>query len=149
MNVKPFQVAIFSTDQVNALRRCSIERLNVEERVYVDVESECYKSIPGMPVYPPSAPPVLPPDQWPAWAKLVAARRQPRDKGVGDTIHREAGLAGQTFKAAFAKLGVDCGCNARRDKFNVLYPYALTPSPMPPNVRTDSMLRLRGKTKRQ
>ena len=70
-------------------------------------------------------------EQWPAWANLVAARATPSDIGVGSTIERELGRVGVAFKAVLATLGVPCGCADRRDEWDALYPYALTPASGP------------------
>jgi len=53
------------------------------------------------------------------------------DIGVGSTIERELGRAGVAFKAVLATLGVPCGCADRRDEWNALYPYTLTPASAP------------------
>lgn len=49
--------------------------------------------------------------------------RAEQDRGVGDTIERKLGAMGVAFKATLKALGVPCGCDKRRDEFNVLYPY--------------------------
>jgi hypothetical protein len=61
--------------------------------------------------------------QWPTWAKLVAAMKAPEDKGVGSTIDRKLGLLGAAFKLTLKALGVPCGCGDRRDLYDKLYPY--------------------------
>jgi hypothetical protein len=76
----------------------------------------------------PQAPPreLLPlhPDNWPAWAKLVAAMKAPEDKGVGSTIDRKLGLLGAAFKLTLKALGVPCGCGDRKELYDRLYPYS-------------------------
>lgn len=75
----------------------------------------------------PSPAMAVPPEQWPAWANQIAGSRQPGDLGVGDTFARQLGKAGETFKAGFKRLfGRDCGCDARQEAWNRLYPYAAT-----------------------
>lgn len=66
----------------------------------------------------------VPRERWPAWAALIAKGSTPQDKGVGDTFARQAGkVGGEQFKAATKALGLSCGCDARRDRLNALYPY--------------------------
>lgn len=60
---------------------------------------------------------------WPAWANFIASHADPTDAGVGDTIHRRLGKAGEWTKAALKAAGVPCGCDARRERWNHLYPY--------------------------
>jgi hypothetical protein len=76
----------------------------------------------------PAAPPreVLPlhPDNWPAWAKLVAAMKSADDAGVGSTIDRKLGLIGAAFKLTLKALGVPCGCGDRKELYDKLYPYS-------------------------
>jgi len=73
----------------------------------------------------------IPRSVWPSWAKAVALKSLPSDIGVGSTIERELGRVGVAFKAVLATLGVPCGCADRRDEWNALYPYTLTPASGP------------------
>lgn len=67
----------------------------------------------------------IPPEQWPDWATFIGDDRRPGESGVGDTFARQLGKSGETFKAAFRRVfGKDCGCTARQDRWNILYPYA-------------------------
>ena len=61
----------------------------------------------------------------PAWAKTLKALRKDGEIGIGDTAERIFGsLGGTAFKIAFkAMFKRDCGCNARKDLWNTLYPY--------------------------
>lgn len=62
--------------------------------------------------------PPLPFDQWPQWAKDLAAQRTPEDKGIGDVLARKIPF-GENFKSTFkAVFGVDCGCVARQESLN-------------------------------
>ncbi len=71
-----------------------------------------------------SAPPVaVPREQWPPWVQVVALRAQPGDVGIGDTIARELGPTVATIKDWFASKGINCGCDARRERLNAVYPY--------------------------
>lgn len=77
----------------------------------------------------PSAPLPFPPKPkvpaWPAWAKAIASQKRDGETGVGDTAERVIGPFGPLFKAAFKKLfEKDCGCNARKELWNLQYPYA-------------------------
>jgi hypothetical protein len=65
----------------------------------------------------------LHPDNWPAWAKLVAAMKVDGEKGVGSTIERKLGLIGAAFKLTLKALGVPCSCADRKELFDKLYPY--------------------------
>jgi hypothetical protein len=64
---------------------------------------------------------------WPVWAQTIAALRKAGEAGLGDTAERVFGVfGGETFKTAFKKLlGRGCGCSARKDAWNILYPYVL------------------------
>lgn len=64
------------------------------------------------------------PVEWPAWARTIAAQRADGDRGIGDTAERLFGaVGGELFKRAIALAGIDCGCSARKDSWNSLYPY--------------------------
>jgi hypothetical protein len=65
----------------------------------------------------------VPREQWPAWAKLVASEAEEPDTGVGDTIARKLGIAGELFKSWAKTLGIPCGCATRQKRFNAMYPY--------------------------
>jgi len=65
----------------------------------------------------------VPPEQWPVWAKGIATFRTGDDKGVGDTAERNLGIVGEAFKATAKALGKDCGCAARKAKWNAMFPY--------------------------
>jgi hypothetical protein len=65
-----------------------------------------------------------PPAPWPAWVNAVAQFRKPPDKGVGDTIARYFGVAGDAFKTWFKiTFGRSCGCVERQETLNFRYPY--------------------------
>jgi len=71
-----------------------------------------------------SPPQPIDPAEWPAWAKLVRLAAKPGDKGIGDTMHREAGVIGQTWEALYLRLtGHPCGCGGRVEALNQQYPY--------------------------
>lgn len=79
------------------------------------------------PYRPRKAPPPPPPGpagEWPRWAKALARRRRPGEKGVGDTLKRKLGLAGVLFTAAAKRLGFDCGCADKQAGMNRDYPYS-------------------------
>jgi len=69
-----------------------------------------------------SRPVEVPRENWPAAVNALAMLAKPQDRGIGDVIARNLGFVGEAFKAAAKRLGVDCGCDARRDRFNVMYP---------------------------
>ena len=62
-------------------------------------------------------------DQWPIWVNAIALWHDDSDAGVGDTVHRCLGKFGEAFKLILKKIGIDCGCDARRDEWNQLYRY--------------------------
>lgn len=68
----------------------------------------------------------MPPEAWPWWVKKLAERKQIGEKGIGDTVQRLLGnVGGEQFKIGFKLLtGLDCGCAARQDNLNELYPYS-------------------------
>lgn len=63
---------------------------------------------------------------WPAWARLISAKKTPNEAGVGDTVARIIGaFGGDAFKMWFTKKfgELDCGCSERQDRLNAMYPY--------------------------
>ncbi len=65
--------------------------------------------------------------QWPQWAKIIATRATPEDKGIGDVAAR---MIGDEKSAAFkiwfkATFGKDCGCTGRQNLWNIQYPLNL------------------------
>ncbi len=66
----------------------------------------------------------VPRDQWPIWAKVVAKKSTPEDKGVGDVIARTIGPeASGAFKAFYEwTFGKPCGCTGRQKLWNIKYP---------------------------
>lgn len=64
-------------------------------------------------------------ESWPWWARQIAKRATPEDKGVGDTAARLIGaVGGDAFKSGFEALtGTNCGCDARQESLNVQFPY--------------------------
>lgn len=59
----------------------------------------------------------------PRWVKWLRHMRATEDSGVGDTIERLLGKWGKRFKATMQRFGIDCGCGARQEYYNRLYPY--------------------------
>jgi len=56
--------------------------------------------------------------------RVVARRRKPEDKGIGDTLSRMMGGPGEAFKVWFhAVFGRSCGCDTRTAWLNRRYPY--------------------------
>lgn len=87
---------------------------------FVDVDERLLRPTEPLPL------PVAPePEPMPQWAKLIAAHALPGERGVGDTAERLFGaLGGSALKGAMRELlGVDCGCEARRDDWNRRWPY--------------------------
>ena len=84
----------------------------------------------GLPPHPP--PPLPPPmveipfDQWPLWAKRVKRKAKPEDLGVGDTVHRRIHdrKLGRLVVRWIKLCRIPCGCEKRRDDWNIFYPYA-------------------------
>jgi len=67
---------------------------------------------------------IVPFSAWPLWARTVRRVSNSTDKGVGDTLHRLAGVIGWLWKVMSLKLlGRPCGCIKRAEKFNYMYPY--------------------------
>ncbi len=66
----------------------------------------------------------IPRDQWPQWAKAIAKRAKPEDKGVGDVVARTIGAeTSGAFKAFYEMtFGKPCGCNGRQKLWNIKYP---------------------------
>ena len=67
-------------------------------------------------------------EEWPTWARWLADRRADGDRGVGDTVERLLGVGGRAFKllwkATFGQVGLGCGCDGRRARWNAAYAYA-------------------------
>lgn len=73
----------------------------------------------------------LPRPQWPWRARAVSWFRRPADRGVGDTIARLLGRAGEVSKRVYRWLsGRECACGSRQARLNLLFPY---PSPARPS----------------
>ncbi len=66
----------------------------------------------------------VPREDWPVWAKALAMRAKPEDKGIGDVIHRTIGAENsEAFRKWFkATTGKDCGCTGRQRRWNIEYP---------------------------
>ncbi len=66
-------------------------------------------------------------DQWPMWAKVLAGKSTPEDKGIGDVVARTIGPeASGAFKAFYEMtFGKPCGCNGRQKRWNIEYPLNL------------------------
>lgn len=63
------------------------------------------------------------PTVWPRWAVKIGRFRKSGHKGVGDTIEYLLGRFGQKFQTFMKKINIDCKCKARKDFFNLMYPY--------------------------
>ena len=98
-------------------------QLNIED----DIEAQLAAQLPENFVtnINPNRSPEIPKSEWPAWAKLVALKALPEDRGVGDTIARTIGpIGGDRFKAWFHDtFNRSCGCSERQDAMNLQYPY--------------------------
>lgn len=92
----------------------------------------------GLPI-PVSDPQPCPRSEWPAWALWLAERRQDGERGVGDTLERLLGEGGRAFKrlwkATFEQVGLGCGCDGRRERWNTRYPYSNVSTLPPPHYR--------------
>jgi hypothetical protein len=64
----------------------------------------------------------VPREEWKAGALALADMAEPGDRGIGDVIERNLAVGGIVFKALVKSLGFECGCSARRDELNQLYP---------------------------
>ena len=66
----------------------------------------------------------IPRENWPAWAKATAIFQKPDHVGIGDTVHYLTGKPGVYYKALRSWLAWPCGCDRRRDEWNVVYPFS-------------------------
>ncbi len=84
-------------------------------------DSAIYKAGPNFSLQP------VPRDQWPMWAKALAKRAKPGDKGIGDVVARTIGPeTSGAFKAFYeTTFGRPCGCNGRQKLWNTKYPLNL------------------------
>ncbi len=66
----------------------------------------------------------MPRDQWPMWAKVLAQKSTPGDKGIGDVVARTIGPeTSGAFKAFYEMtFGKPCGCKGRQNLWNIKYP---------------------------
>ena len=66
----------------------------------------------------------IPFDRWPMHYQKLLELAHPEDTGIGDIVDRQlARLGGHEFKKWFKLItGRDCGCDARKQKLNALYP---------------------------
>jgi hypothetical protein len=77
---------------------------------------------------PPRTPPPpiqpIPFAEWPRYAKRLARRAVPTDRGIGDVVQRLAAkVGGERFKRIYKKItGKKCGCTDRQKRLNELYP---------------------------
>lgn len=73
----------------------------------------------------PAAPQALPRAEWPRLARWLAKLARPGELGLGDVVARYAGaVGGERFKKIYKKLtGAGCGCEARQDALNAMYPF--------------------------
>ncbi len=62
-------------------------------------------------------------DQWPMWAKALAMKSTPEDKGIGDVVARTIGPeTSGAFKAFYEMtFGKPCGCTGRQKLWNQKY----------------------------
>ncbi len=69
----------------------------------------------------------IPREEWPQWARALAKRATPEDKGIGDVVARTIGAeASGAFKAFYEMtFGKPCGCNGRQKLWNIKYPLNL------------------------
>lgn len=95
--------------------------LPVREVIVSEVTVSAAPQSPAMPISR------VDPEKWPRWANWVKDQRTEEDKGVGDTVERKLGVAGAIFKAGLKAAGLGCGCGARKDAFNIQYPYESLP----------------------
>jgi len=63
-------------------------------------------------------------NEWPLILKPLLLFAKPEDKGLGDIIaHKIGPIGGDAFKVWFLEtFGKECGCEARQEKWNALYP---------------------------
>ncbi len=92
------------------------EILILDDAVYAELQKK-FSTAP-IPILP------IPRDQWPMWAKALANRSRPEDKGVGDVAARFIGdERSEKFKAWYlVTFGKPCGCNGRQRQWNLKYP---------------------------
>lgn len=63
--------------------------------------------------------------KWPVLIRVLYFMRQTNDTGVGDTVERIfAKFGGTQFKWLMDRLGVNCGCEDRKQYLNRIFPYA-------------------------
>ncbi len=83
------------------------------------------ESLPIVQLKVPVTPHPIPVEEWPFWAKFIRDRyAEPEDAGVGDTVKRCLGQAGESFELLMKSLGMACRCGDRREAWNTSYPYA-------------------------
>ncbi len=67
----------------------------------------------------------VPEEKWPLRIKIIAKMRKDKDIGIGDTIESFIGNSNsEKYKELYKEImGEDCGCNDRKIKLNIKYPY--------------------------
>lgn len=70
----------------------------------------------------------LPRSKWPRSVRVLAWLQKPADRGVGDTVERELGAAGDAYKWFWDAIGWPCGCTNRQVWLNSRFPYAVSPT---------------------
>jgi hypothetical protein len=107
------------------MNQCDFEVLRKRWRPHMRAITRDGKAIP-VPKVAPSVP--IPRKAWPDWVKNFAdAHASDDDKGFGDTVERTIGKCGSdAFKKWYLLVtGKKCGCGARKDKWNAIYPYII------------------------
>jgi hypothetical protein len=81
--------------------------------------------------------------EWPSLVQKIAKRKNPNDRGVGDTLERLfAQVGGRVFKRVMERLGVDCGCGDRQTWLNENYAYPPVWIPTTETIPTPTSKRL-------
>ncbi len=75
-------------------------------------------------IAPGQGPVIITAGSWPSVLLPMKLLAKPEDKGLGDIIERTIGpMGGDAFKKWYKIIfGRECGCNARREDWNVRWP---------------------------
>jgi hypothetical protein len=107
--------------QCNGPCACTIDGKDIiEHAASIGCPKGYFENPPPQPAPVPLKP--VPREEWKAGALALADMAEPGDRGIGDVIERNLAVGGIVFKALVKSLGFECGCSARRDELNQLYP---------------------------
>jgi len=113
--------------KIAALGKLRGSAIEIDDAAGLQILSECSEKIKWEPDFVESKIDPMPFEDWPWHIKKIAALRNKKDAGVGDTLERMFGtIGGEQSKTAYRLLtGSDCGCQGRKEDLNARYIYSV------------------------